>query len=158
MVVAPDMVGNTCMSHSVSLVICTKFLSRDRLNKLWGVVDVRDCTLATAALGESPYSLIDGKRTAIRGGSSGGYTTLAALCVYPEAFAAGTSLYGISDLKKLEDFTHKFESKYMFKLLGGSSEEVPEVYRERSPLYNADKIKSPLLVRAAYHGQIQPKS
>lgn len=145
MVEAPVMEDDMCTLSSTPenthlLILHT----RDRLNTLWGIVDVRDCTLATQALGGSR---IDGKRTAIRGGSAGGFTTLAALCSYPSAFAAGTSLYGVSDLKKLEEFTHKFESKYMLKLLGGSYEEIPAVYRERSPLYNADKIKSSLLVR-----------
>lgn len=73
---------------------------------------------------------------------------LATLCAYPDAFSAGTSLYGISDLKKLDEFTHKFESRYCEKLLGGTYESKPEVYKERSPIYNADKIKAPLLVRS----------
>jgi len=55
-------------------------------------------------------------------------------------------LYGISDLKGLEEDTHKFESKYLNGLIGGSYEEVPEVYKERSPITHADKIDTPLLV------------
>jgi dipeptidyl aminopeptidase/acylaminoacyl peptidase len=72
-----------------------------------------------------------------------------ALCVYPDAFAVGASLYGISDLQKLDQYTHKFESKYCDKLLGGSYESIPDVWKARSPLYNAEKIKSPLLVSAS---------
>lgn len=45
--------------------------------------------------------------------------------------------------------THKFESHYPFKLLGGTPEEVPEVYKARSPVYHADQIKAPLLVRVS---------
>lgn len=100
-------------------------------------------------LSKAPYSnLLDAKRSAIRGGSAGGYTTLATLSISsnPAAFAAGTSSYGISDLAKLAESTHKFESHYMNKLVGASLEEDPQLYKDRSPLYHADKITSPLLV------------
>lgn len=84
----------------------------------------------------------------IRGGSAGGFTTLAALSIAPDVttFAAGASYYGVSDLKKLAEDTHKFESRYLEKLVGGRPEEVPEVYKERSPVFHADRITSPLLV------------
>ena len=65
---------------------------------------------------------------------------------YPDAFAAGTSMFGISDLRKLDDFTHKFESRNVEKLIGGTYAQVPEVYKARSPVFHADKIKAPLLV------------
>ena len=104
-----------------------------------------DCGVAATQLSRA---LVDGKRMAITGGSAGGYTVLQALCSAPGVFAAGTSSYGISDLFKLAEFTHKFESQYMFKLVGGTPESVPEVYKARSPVFNADKIKEPLLVRS----------
>ena len=107
---------------------------------------MRDCALTVAILSSAPHNLIDAQRTAIRGQSSGGYTVLAVLCAFPDAFAAGTSHFGISDLKKLDEFTHKFESRYCETLLGGTVQEKGEVYAERSPVNNADKIKSPLLV------------
>ncbi|KAF7798100.1 hypothetical protein EIP86_009315 [Pleurotus ostreatoroseus] len=121
---------------------------REYINRLagtWGVVDVRDCVLAASILSKT-HKLIDPARTAIRGGSSGGFTVLAAACAYPDAFAAAVSNYGISDLFKLCEFTHKFESHYMEKLLGGTPDQIPEVYKERSPVFNADKIRTPLLI------------
>lgn len=83
---------------------------------------------------------------AITGRSAGGYTVLMALCAAPDVFAAGTSSFGISDLVKLGEFTHKFESRYLIKLSGGTPEEVPDVYKERSPINRAHHIKAPLLV------------
>lgn len=80
---------------------------RERLRGNWGIVDVKDCATAVRLLGER--GLIDPKRVAIRGGSSGGYTVLQALVNYPDTWAAGTSLYGISDLAALAGETHKFE-------------------------------------------------
>ena len=107
---------------------------------------MRDCATAATQLAAGPGALVDGRRMAITGGSAGGYTVLQALCDAPDVFAAGASSYGISNLFKLAEFTHKFESQYMFKLVGGTPEDVPEVYKARSPVFHADKIKSPLLV------------
>ncbi|CDO77752.1 hypothetical protein BN946_scf184993.g15 [Trametes cinnabarina] len=117
-----------------------------RLEGKWGIVDVQDCAVAAQQLAAPSYSLIDPKRIAITGGSAGGYTVLMSLCTFPDLFAAGTSSFGISDLITLGQFTHKFESQYLFKLVGGTPEEVPEAYKERSPVKKADRIKAPLLV------------
>jgi hypothetical protein len=121
----------------------------ERLVNNWGIVDVRDCVGAPQALAKEPYNLVDGKRLFIRGGSAGGFTVLAALTIAPDVtvFAGGTSLYGVSDLGKLAEFTHKFESRYLDHLLGGTREEVPAVYHDRSPINSAEKIVTPLLVR-----------
>ena len=96
---------------------------------------------------------IDHGRVIIRGRSSGGYTVLAAVSfgtkTYDKTFkyAAASSISGISDLKTLGQYTHKFELQYMNKLLGGSYEQIPKVWdQERSPIYNASLIKTPLLV------------
>jgi len=120
----------------------------NRLVGKWGVVDVQDCIEASRLISTGPNSLVDPKRIVIRGGSAGGYTVLAAIANGPDvsAFAAGTSSYGISDLKPLAEDTHKFESHYLFKLIGGTFDEVPEVYKERSPIHHADNIVAPLLV------------
>ena len=56
------------------------------------------------------------ERMAIRGGSAGGYTALAAL-TFHDVFAAGASHYGVGDLEALARFTHKFESRYMDQLV-----------------------------------------
>jgi dipeptidyl aminopeptidase/acylaminoacyl peptidase len=67
-------------------------------------------------------------------------------------FAAGTSSYGVSDLAMLAGDTHKFESQYLFKLVGGTPEEVPDIYEARSPVKQAKHIKSPLLVSVVVGG------
>ncbi|KAF9466810.1 alpha/beta-hydrolase [Collybia nuda] len=120
----------------------------ERLRGQWGVVDVEDCVHAAKVISSAPYNLVDPKRIVIRGQSAGGYTVLATLSggPNPAAFAAGTASYGISDLKPLGDHTHKFESRYLEKLLGGTFEEIPKIYIERSPINNVEKIVSPLLL------------
>ncbi|KAF8152590.1 alpha/beta-hydrolase [Crassisporium funariophilum] len=131
----------------------------ERLVGKWGVVDVQDCITAAKTLSSSSYDLIDSKRLFIRGGSAGGFTVLATLSTASDlsVFAAATSLYGVSDLQKLSEFTHKFESRYLDKLVGGTYEEVPDVYNARSPIYHADNIVSPLLILQGEIDMVVPK-
>ncbi|TFK39070.1 alpha/beta-hydrolase [Crucibulum laeve] len=133
----------------------------ERLAGNWGVADVEDCILAARTLSSAPYNLIDLKRLVIRGGSGGGYTALAAISMAKDedlsTFAAVTSFYGISNLKNLADFTHKFESKYLKKLIGGTYEEVPGVFKARSPVHHADRIKVPLLILQGEIDRVVPK-
>ncbi|KAG8999103.1 hypothetical protein FRB94_006439 [Tulasnella sp. JGI-2019a] len=128
---------------------------RDRLRGNWGVVDVDDSATAAKELGAK--GLIDSKRVAIRGGSAGGFTVLAALVNKSDSFATGTSSYGVSDLAMLASDTHKFESKYLDKLVGGTLAEVPEIYKERSPVFHAEKITVPLLIlQGSVDGVVPP--
>ncbi len=127
---------------------------RDQLHENWGVVDVDDCTNAALHLAER--GLADAGAMAIRGGSAGGYTTLAALC-FKDAFAAGTSFYGLGDLAGFAAVTHKFESQYDRYLLGPYPEEA-ERYRERSPNNHADRISCPVLVMQGTDDKVVPPS
>ena len=68
---------------------------RQRLDGQWGVVDVDDCVNGARYLAE--HGQVDGDRLAIRGGSAGGFTTLAAL-TFRDVFKAGASHFGVSDL------------------------------------------------------------
>ncbi|OAX36167.1 alpha/beta-hydrolase [Rhizopogon vinicolor AM-OR11-026] len=132
----------------------------ERLKGNWGIADVNDCIDAI----QSPKisSVVDTERTAIRGGSSGGYTVLASISLDSSAaskkkfFACATSNYGISNLELLADDTHKFELQYMRKLLGGTKQEVPQVYHDRSPVYFSANIKTPLLVLQGNDDKVVP--
>jgi dipeptidyl aminopeptidase/acylaminoacyl peptidase len=116
----------------------------ERLRGTWGIVDVDDCIDAARIISSPPHNLVDPKRIVIRGASGGGFTVLTALSVKADTrvFAAGTSLYGISDLRRLQLETHKFESGFLTMLVGAD----PQVLLERSPISHADKIVVPLLV------------
>jgi dipeptidyl aminopeptidase/acylaminoacyl peptidase len=127
---------------------------RDQLRESWGQVDVDDCTAAALWLAER--GLVDRDRLAIRGGSAGGFTTLAALC-FKDAFAAGTSFYGLGDLEVFTGITHKFEARYMDYLVGPYPEEA-ERYRQRSPNYYADRISCPVLVMQGADDKVVPPS
>ncbi len=127
---------------------------RDQLRENWGIVDVDDCSAVATWLAER--GLADEKRMAIRGGSAGGYTTLATLC-FKDVFAAGTSFYGLGDLEGFAAVTHKFESQYDRYLLGPYPEEA-ERYRQRSPNNHADRISCPVLVMQGADDRIVPPS
>jgi dipeptidyl aminopeptidase/acylaminoacyl peptidase len=114
---------------------------RDRLHHNWGVVDVDDCVAGARFL--AAQGRVDGKRCVISGGSAGGYTTLAAL-TFRDFFQGGASYYGISDIAALARDTHKFESRYLDWLIGPYPQEEAR-YRQRSPLYHADRLAKPVI-------------
>ncbi|MHA6793388.1 S9 family peptidase [Pseudonocardia bannensis] len=126
---------------------------RDLLKGAWGVVDVADCLAAARWLGEQ--GRVDRQRLCIRGGSAGGYTTLAALAREDTPFAAGADHFGVADLEALAAETHKFESRYLDGLVG----EYPaqrEVYVERSPIRHVDRFHRPLIVLQGSEDAIVP--
>ena len=115
---------------------------RRQLEGNWGVVDVADVIAAAQHLGRTGRA--DPLRTAIRGGSAGGFTVLLALCT-SEVFRAGADYYGISDMTALARDTHKFESRYLDSLIGPLPQ-AQATYDSRSPLQHLHGFKVPLLV------------
>lgn len=126
---------------------------RQRLNGQWGVVDVRDCR--DAARYAAGQGRVDPARLAIRGGSAGGFTTLACLA-FTDVFKAGASHYGVSDLEALARATHKFESRYLDALIGPYPAEK-EKYRARSPLHAADRLTCPVIFFQGKEDRIVPR-
>ena len=127
---------------------------RDALKGQWGVADVEDCDFGVRYLvGENK---VDSERVAIRGGSAGGYTTLAALAL-TDTFKAGASLYGVTDLAALATDTHKFESRYLDSLIGPWPEQK-DLYASRSPINHADSINSPVIFLQGLDDKVVPPS
>jgi dipeptidyl aminopeptidase/acylaminoacyl peptidase len=114
---------------------------RRRLDGRWGIVDVGDCIAAACFLADRGF--VDRNRIVIRGGSAGGFTTLAALTT-TDLFKAGASLYGVADLMLLARDTHKFESRYLDRLIGPLPEAEP-LYYERSPIHHLDRLSCPVI-------------
>jgi dipeptidyl aminopeptidase/acylaminoacyl peptidase len=114
---------------------------RQALAGNWGVLDVEDAVSGAAHLGQS--GRVDRERIAIMGGSAGGYTVLRALTEHPGTFKAAVCLYGVSDLFGLAQDTHKLEAHYLDSLVGPLPQASP-LYRERSPLFSADRIADPI--------------
>ncbi|MGK7875578.1 MAG: prolyl oligopeptidase family serine peptidase [Xenococcaceae cyanobacterium] len=125
---------------------------RQRLDKKWGIVDVDDCVNGAKYL--AAQGKVDGERLAIAGSSAGGYTTLAAL-TFRDTFKAGASYYGVSDLEALTTDTHKFESRYLDRLIGAYPEEKA-VYEERSPIHFIDRLCCPVIFFQGLEDKVVP--
>ncbi len=125
---------------------------RQRLEGQWGVVDVDDCVNGARTLVERGE--VDGERMAIRGGSAGGYTTLSAL-VFRDVFKAGASYFGVSDLEAMARETHKFESRYLDRLIGPYPERR-DLYRERSPIHFTDRLSCPVILFQGLEDKVVP--
>jgi dipeptidyl aminopeptidase/acylaminoacyl peptidase len=125
---------------------------RQLLAGRWGIADVEDCAAVVRWLDER--GLVDGQRAVIRGGSAGGFTTLAALA-FTSVFSAGASHYGVADLELLARDTHKFESRYLDGLVGPWPEATSE-YQRRSPIHHVDQITSPLILFQGLDDKVVP--
>ncbi|GAA5847199.1 hypothetical protein JCM9279_006134 [Rhodotorula babjevae] len=126
---------------------------RERLAGQWGVVDFKDTVECVEYLIKE--GKVDKEKVAITGGSAGGFTVLGSLA-NSKVFTAGTSYFGVADIKMLCDDTHKFESHYLFRLVGGTPDEIPDVYKERSPINKASQITAPLLLLQGTADKIVP--
>jgi dipeptidyl aminopeptidase/acylaminoacyl peptidase len=127
---------------------------RQRLNGQWGVVDLDDCVNGARYLVD--IGEVDDNRLAIRGGSAGGYTTLCAL-TFRNIFRAGASYFGLSDLEAFVKDTHKFESRYLERLVGPYPERR-DLYRERSPIHFVDRISCPIIFFQGLEDKVVPPS
>jgi len=126
---------------------------RRRLNGQWGIVDVLDCIRATEFLVAEGKA--DPARLIIRGGSAGGFTTLAALTGYPEVFKAGASYFGVSDLEALMHDSHKFEARCL-DILVGPYPAQKTLYEERSPIHHVDRLQCPLILLQGLDDKVVP--
>jgi dipeptidyl aminopeptidase/acylaminoacyl peptidase len=136
---------------------------RNRLRGQWGIVDVDDAmnaVLALAADGEA-----DRARLGIRGGSAGGWTTLAAVTTalahadgtpaHDPVFAAAVSYFGVSDLRGFVEITHDFESRYLDSLIGALPE-AEDLYIARSPMGHVSSGTCPVLLLQGLDDPIVP--
>jgi len=127
---------------------------RERLNGSWGIVDVADAVAAVRYLAAT--GRVDERRVAIRGGSAGGFTVLACLAFH-DAFRAGANYYGVSDLEALAHDTHKFESRYLDRLVAP----LPQgraVYEARAPIHHLEGFTAPLITFQGTEDKVVPPS
>jgi dipeptidyl aminopeptidase/acylaminoacyl peptidase len=125
---------------------------RELLDGAWGVADVEDCVHGARHL--AAIGRVDPARMAIRGRSAGGYTVLAALAFH-DTFAAGASHYGIGELEALARDTHKFESRYLDRLVGPWPH-AAALYRERSPVHHVDGLSCPVIFFQGLEDRVVP--
>ncbi|HEX8639508.1 MAG TPA: S9 family peptidase, partial [Pyrinomonadaceae bacterium] len=123
-----------------------KFLNAG--NNEWGQKMQDDLTWGVKYLVDQ--GIADPKRVGIMGGSYGGYATLAGVAYTPDLYAAAVAIVAPSNLQTLlEAIPPYWESirTVFYKRMGdpNTPEGLAQMKRQ-SPLYSADKIKTPLLV------------
>lgn len=110
---------------------------RKALYQQVGVLSSKDWDAAVAALCKQ-HAWMDRGRLAIWGWSGGGAMTLNMLFRYPDLFAAGMSVAPVTDVGLYDTI---YQERYC-----GDPREVPEVYRECSPITFAANLKGHLLL------------
>jgi dipeptidyl aminopeptidase/acylaminoacyl peptidase len=131
-------------------------LYRERLRRQWGVVDVEDAVAAARSLAEQGEA--DPARLAIRGGSAGGWTALAAVTTGTadgNVFSAATSYYGVADLTAFAQQTHDFESRYLDGLIGPLPG-FEAIYAERAPVGHVTNRTCPILLLQGLDDPVVP--
>jgi len=108
--------------------------------------DLEDVVYGAEWLRKQPG--IDGSKIGIMGASYGGYMTLMALASKPEAFAAGVSLVPVVDWLEMHDLSDSLYRTFTDMLFGGPPSKKRELYRNRSPVTHASKIKAPVMIMA----------
>ena len=111
-----------------------------------GEADLGDVVAAKRMLAGLGY--VDTTKIGIIGGSYGGYMTLAAVTLQPDAFKIGVDLFGISNWVRTLTNTPPYWEAFraaLYKEMGDPKTDSARL-RRISPLFNADKIKVPLMV------------
>ncbi len=115
-------------------------------DKKHGEADLGDVVASKQMLAATGY--VDTTQIGIIGGSYGGYMVLAALTLAPDAFKVGVDLFGISNwvrtLESIPPWWASFRDALYAEL--GDPKSDKDRLRRISPLFNADKIKAPLMV------------
>ena len=123
-----------------------KFLNSG--NDEWGQKMQDDITWGVKHL--ISQGIVDPKRVGIMGGSYGGYATLAGVAFTPDLYAAGVAIVAPSNLQTLlESVPPYWESirTIFYKRMGDPNTPAGLAQMKRqSPLFSADKIKTPLMV------------
>ena len=69
-------------------------------------------------------------------------TRRCAALTFRDVFRRAPAYYGVGDLEALARDTHKFESRYLDRLVGPYPERR-DLYRERSPIHHVDDLSCP---------------
>ncbi|HEV8230423.1 MAG TPA: S9 family peptidase [Candidatus Limnocylindria bacterium] len=124
---------------------------RDAALKDWGGADLEDVAAAAAYLRTLPY--VDPERLVVFGGSYGGFMTFIAATKKPELWRAAVAWVGISDLHRLYEKSME-HFKYYFREQMGDPEQERALWRDRSAIEFADRLRAKLLM---VHGVNDPR-
>lgn len=100
--------------------------------------------------------IVDPARLVLAGASWGGYLTLLGLGVQPDLWAVGIATAPIADCEAAYQDEREDVQAMDRALFGGSPEDVPERYRESSPVTYADAVRARVLITAALNDPRSP--
>jgi dipeptidyl aminopeptidase/acylaminoacyl peptidase len=126
---------------------------RAALDGRWGELDVIDVAAGIRAAVDDGWCAPG--RVAVCGGSSGGMTALLVAAHHPDLVRAAVTMYGVTDLFDLAETTHRFESRYLDRIVGVLPRDADR-YRDRSPVTHAKAVRCPLLVLQGRADQVVP--
>jgi len=116
-------------------------------NRNHGEKDLWDVVYGKRWLAQQDY--IDTTKIGIYGGSYGGFMSLAGIIFHPQEFKVGVDLFGVANwprtLKSIPPYWESFR-KALYDEMGDPYGPDSTRLKNISPLYNTDKIKTPLLV------------
>jgi dienelactone hydrolase len=136
-VIAPDYRGSTGYGEAYHQAID------------YGGNEVEDVISAVDFLKTLPY--VDPARVGIMGWSHGGYITLLSVFREKHPFAAGAAIVPVTNLVfrlSLKGPSYQWDFSTQ-KAIQGLPFEKPDLYIQRSPLYQVDRLHVPLLVHVA---------
>ena len=111
----------------------------------WGGREQEDIRCGIEALIESGIAVPG--RVGVVGTSYGGYSAWWAITHFePETVAASAPICGMTDLVVDYHATRPDLRPYSEEMMGGSPEEIPDTYRERSPIEFVKNIRGKLLI------------
>jgi dipeptidyl aminopeptidase/acylaminoacyl peptidase len=119
---------------------------REALRRRVGFIELEDVTALRTALEDS--GVIDPQRVAVTGGSWGGYLTLMALGTQPDKWRSGAALVPLADWFLATEDSPPWVVEADKIIMGGSITEIPDVYRETSPITYVDNVTAPLFIVA----------
>ena len=117
-------------------------------NNEWGQKMQDDLTWGVKYLIEQ--GIADPKRVGIMGGSYGGYATLAGVTYTPDLYSAAVAIVAPSNLQTLLEsippYWEQIRAVFYKRMGDPNTPEGLAQMKRQSPLYSADKIKTPLMV------------
>jgi dipeptidyl aminopeptidase/acylaminoacyl peptidase len=144
-VLAPNYRGSTGYGRSYTQALTGK----------WGEIDVADVVAGIRHAGKEGWG--DPARVALDGGSAGGFTVLLVCAHHPGLVRAAVARYAVADLFHLAETTHRYESRYLDRIVGPLPE-AADRYRECSPVNLVERIGVPLLVLQGDADEVVPKA
>jgi dienelactone hydrolase len=119
---------------------------RDALEERVGHIELEDVVAVRDHLVDT--GVVDPARIVLAGASWGGYLTLLGLGVYPDRWAIGVAGVPVADYVAAYEDEMEGLKAFDRSLFGGSPDEVPEKYRDSSPITYIDQVLAPVLILA----------